>query len=282
MRIAVLGLGRMGIAVATRLQEGGHELKVWNRSSGRAKDLVANGATEAVSPKEAAAGAEVVISSLANDDAVRDVTTGSQGVLREIGQRTYVDASTISTALSAELADTSKHFVAMPILGAPQAVREGKATYLAGGVAGRLDALTPVLESLGGPVKHYDRPVMATAAKLAVNLLLLSGIVTVAEALTVGRSGGLSDDQLGDLLGTSPMLAAGLKNRLEGIIDGAGPTWWTTTLAAKDARLAGEAAKGSAKDLPIAAAVQEAFQAAVDSGYGSEDIIAVANLYRAG
>ena len=281
MRIAVLGLGRMGIAVATRLQEGGHELTVWNRSSGRAKDLVASGATEVDSPNEATAGADIVISSLANDDAVRDVATGPQGLLREIGQRTYVDASTISTALSAELADTSKRFVAMPILGAPQAVREGKATYLAGGDAEQIDALKPMLESLGGPVKRYDRPVMATAAKLAVNLLLLSGIVTIAEALTVGRAGGLSDDQLGDLLGTSPMLAPGLKNRIEGIIDGAGPTWWTTTLAAKDARLAGEAAKGSAKDLRIAAAVQAAFQAAVDSGYGSEDIIAVANLYRA-
>jgi 3-hydroxyisobutyrate dehydrogenase len=159
-------------------------------------------------------------------------------------------------------------------------VRDGQATYLAGGDAGVIDGLEPVFDSLGGKVKRYDRPEKASTAKLAVNLMLLSGIVTVAEALTVGRSGGLTDDQLTDLLGDSPMLAPGLKNRFAALVDGAGPTWWTTVLAAKDARLATEVALAGGKELRLAPVVRDLFQAAADEGFDDEDIVAVVDLYR--
>ncbi|HEX3564009.1 MAG TPA: NAD(P)-dependent oxidoreductase [Acidimicrobiales bacterium] len=280
MKVAVLGLGRMGQAVAHRLQEGGHDLTVWNRTQGRAGDLVAAGAIEADSPGEAVAAVDLAISSLANDDAVRALALGAHGLVAQVGSRPYVDASTISPDLSSELAASSPHFVALPILGAPQAVREGQATYLAGGDTEVIDQLQPVLESLGGRLKRFDRPEKASTAKLAVNLLLLSGIAAVAEALAVGRAGELTDDQLVDLLGESPMLAPGMKNRFQGLVEGSGPTWWTTVLAAKDARLATEVAQGRGKELRLASVVHDLYQEAAEKGFDHEDIIAVANLYR--
>jgi 3-hydroxyisobutyrate dehydrogenase-like beta-hydroxyacid dehydrogenase len=280
MKIAVLGLGRMGQAIAHRLQEGGHDLTVWNRTGGRAEELVGAGATEADSPGHAVTAVDLAISSLANDDAVRELTLGAGGLLAEMGQRPYVDASTISPHLSRELGESSPNFVALPVLGAPQAVRDGQATYLAGGDAGVIDRLQPVLESLAGQHKRYDRPEKASTAKLAINLMLLSGIATVAEALTVGRAGGLTDDQLTDLLGDSPMLAPGLKNRFQALVDGSGPTWWTTALGAKDAGLATEVALARGKELRLARAVHDVYQAAADGGFDDEDIVAVANLYR--
>lgn len=280
MKIAVLGLGRMGQALAYRLQGGGHDLVVWNRSEGRADELVKSGATEAVSPRQAVADVEVAVSSLANDDAVRAVALGEDGVLEEMGDRPYVDASTISPSLSAELATNSLSFMALPILGAPQAVSDGEATYLAGGDPSVIEDVRPILDSLGGQVKRYERPDQASTAKLAVNLMLLSGLATLAEALTVGRTGGLSDDQLADLLGDSPMLAPGLKNRFDALIAGPGPTWWTTALAAKDARLVTEAARSQGKDLPLTSTVRDIYQTAADHGLDDEDIVAVAQLYR--
>ena len=89
---------------------------------------------------------------------------------------------------------------------------------------------------VGQVIDRYDRPERAWAAKLAVNLMLLSGIATVAEVMTVGRAGGLTDDQLTDLLEDSPMLASGLKNRLEALVEGSGPTWWTPSRAATPTR----------------------------------------------
>ena len=280
MRIAVLGLGRMGHAVALRLQEGGHTVTVWNRTGGRAAELVAAGATEADSPAMAAATTPVVISCLANDDAVRELALGTHGVLATIGSGVYADASTISPKLSTELAHRSARFVALPILGAPQAVAAGKATYLAGGDAEAVDRLRPVLDSLGGPVKRYDRPEKASTAKLAVNLLLLSGLATLAESLTVGRAGGLSDEQLSELLRDSPMVAPGLMNRFDALVKGSGPTWWTTVLAAKDARLAIVTALDGGHELRLAPAVRDLYEAAIERGFDDRDIIAVADLYR--
>lgn len=277
MNIAVLGLGRMGQAVARRLQEGGHHLTVWNRSEGRADDLVEAGATEARSVPDAMAGADVVVSSLANDDAVREV---AGDVLTDLRDRPYADASTISPELSADLAGRCPTFVALPILGAPQAVVAGKAIYLAGGDAAVIDGLGPMLDSLGGPVKRYDRASTASTAKLAVNLMLLSGLAALAEAFVVGRAGGLSDSQLGDLLGDSPMVAPGLKNRFDALVAGEGQAWWTTTLAAKDARLAVDAARSAGTDLRLAPTVAEMYQAAAERGLADEDIVAVAQLYR--
>jgi 3-hydroxyisobutyrate dehydrogenase len=280
MKIAVLGLGRMGSAVAHRLLDGGHDLTVWNRSGGRGDDLVSAGATEADGPLGAVDGVDLAISSLAADDAVRELTLGDGGILAAMGSRPYVDASTISPRLSGELAERSTSFVAMPILGAPQAVREGRASYLAGGRAAVVDELQPVLDSLGGRVTRYELPAQASTAKLAVNLMLLAGVATVAEALAVGRSGGLSDEQLTELLGDSPMLAPGLKNRFDALVEGCGPTWWTTVLAAKDAGLAADAVGGHGDGLRLAPVVRDLFQAAADAGFDDDDIIAVADLYR--
>jgi 3-hydroxyisobutyrate dehydrogenase-like beta-hydroxyacid dehydrogenase len=279
MNIAVLGLGRMGQALAHRLIDGDHDLTVWNRSKGRAGDLVEMGASEADSPDGAVSAAEVVIVSLANDDAVRGLTVRSRAVRNAIGSRPYLETSTISPSLSAHLGRTYHGFVALPILGAPQAVRQGQATYLAGGQATLIGRLDPVWDSLGGTLKRYPGPELASAGKLAVNLLLLSGVVTLAEALTVGRAGGLNDEQLTDLLGNSPMLAPGLKNRFQGVIDGSGGGWWTNVLAAKDARLAIETAASAYRDLPVAAAVHDRYQAAVEAWMDDEDVVAVARLY---
>lgn len=280
MKIAVLGLGRMGHAIAERLVQGGHDLTVWNRSEGKAGELVKRGATEAARPEDAVAPVEVVITSLANDQAVREVALSEDGLRSYVGSRAFVDSSTVSPALSAELGRTFESFLALPVLGAPQAVLAGEATYLAGGPSSTRAALGPVLDSLGGHLRHYARPEMAASAKIAVNLMLLAGIATLAESVTIGRAGGLSDDEVTELICGSPMLAPGLKNRFQAVLTGSGPAWWTNLLGAKDAALAVEAAGDRASRLRLAPVAVDLYRAAIDSGLQDEDIVAVARLYR--
>jgi len=280
MDVVVLGMGRMGRALAGRLLEGGHGVAVWNRSTGKAGEVVSAGAREARSVAEAVDGVDAAVTMLANDDAVRAVAFGE--LRSSIGAETiYVDCSTVSPKLTGELAETfSARFLAMPVLGGPAAVRAGQAVYLAGGNAGVVDRLQPVISSLSDTVRRYDTAPLAITAKLATNLLLLSEVVALAESFAVGRSGGLSDDQLRDLLGTSPMVAPGLKNRFEGVLTGSQEGWWTTALGAKDAGLALDIARGADVELPAARAVQRLYEKAASSGLDDADIAAVTALYR--
>jgi 3-hydroxyisobutyrate dehydrogenase-like beta-hydroxyacid dehydrogenase len=283
MRVSVLGLGRMGREMAGRLLRQGHEVTVWNRSPGKIDELVRQGALEADGPRSAAASAEVVITMLANDDAVRSVALGSEGVIAGLAQKAvYVDSSTVSPKLVSELAEVAgaERFVAMPVLGAPSAVAQGRAVYLVGGAEPARARIEPLLSSLTDSVRHYDRAPLAAAAKLASNLLLLSGIVALAEAFTVGRSGGLDDDQLRELFGDSPLVALGLKNRFEGVLSGKGESWWTTTLGAKDAALAVGVASDRGVALPAASVVSDRYRTAAGAGHADDDIVAVADLYR--
>ena len=278
MDIAVLGMGRMGRALAARLLEGGHSVTVWNRSKGKAAEIVSAGGREASSVADAVDGVDVVITMLANDGAVREVA------LRElrpsIGDKTiYVDCSTVSPKLSGELAEAfPAHFLALPVLGSPLAVRAGQAIYLTGGNAGLVDHLAPVLASLSNTVRRYDTEPLALAAKLTTNLLLLSQIVALAESFAVGRAGGLTDDQLRELLGNNP-LVAGLKNRFEGVLTGSQDGWWSPVLGAKDAGLAIEIACGADVELPVAQVVQGLYDKAAASGLDDADIATVTELY---
>jgi 3-hydroxyisobutyrate dehydrogenase-like beta-hydroxyacid dehydrogenase len=237
MDVAVLGMGRMGRAIAGRLLEGGHRVAVWNRSKGKAAEIVSAGGREAHSIADAVDGVDVdvAITMLADDEALTAVAFGE---LRSsmADQTVYVDCSTVSPKLSGELAAAfPARFLALPVLGSPLAVRAGQAVYLAGGDGGLVDRLGPLLASLSNTVRRYDTAPLATTAKLATNLLLLSEVVALAESFAVGRSGGLTDDQLRELLGTSPMVAPGLRNRFEGVLTGSQEGWWTTGLGAKDA-----------------------------------------------
>lgn len=284
MDVSVLGMGRMGQAIAGRLLDGGHRVTVWNRSPGKTEDLVSRGAAEAGSPAGAADGAEVVITMLAADDAVRAVATGDDGVVQGLADNAvYADASTVSPQTSAALAAAAgaARFVAMPILGAPAAVAAGAAVYLAGGDGGALDRLRPILGSLTDTVREYPEPQLAATAKLASNFLLLAGIAALAEAFAIGRGGGMADDQLRQLLAESPLVAPGLRNRFDGVLTGHQDPWWSVALGAKDARLAVEVATAAGVDVPLGQLVRDLYASAAGSHPGhDQDIAVVGDRYR--
>lgn len=280
MRVAVLGMGRMGQAVAGRLAEAGHEITIWNRTPGRAPDLVKGGAREAGSIPAAVDGAEIVITTLTNDDAVKEVALGEEGLRRSLGSgATYTDSSTVSPSTTEELDRAFDRYVAMPILGSPGQVASGGAIYLTGATGAATSALDPLFPGLSAKRLDFDRPATAAAAKLTVNLLLLDGIAALAEAFATGRAGGLSDDDLRRLLGDSPMVAPGWKNRFEGVLTGDQELLWTTVLGEKDAGLAVDLARSGGAELRLTPAARDLYAdaAAADP---EADIAGVGQLYR--
>ncbi len=288
MRIAVLGMGRMGHEVAGRLVAGGHDVTVWNRSPHKADDLAGRGATDrSGSPAgEAVRGVEVVVTLLSDDAAVRAVVIEG-GVAEAItvggGPTTLVDMSTVSPRTSQALAESvgPERFVASPVLGAPSAVRSGRAVYLVAGPPERLAALGPMFVTLSA--RHLelgDDPGRALVVKLLANSLLLSGVVVLGEVVATAQAAGLDDGFLRELLGSSPILAPALRDRLDNMLSGQHDAWFTTALGAKDVRLAEELAAAYGLRLPVFDAVKRRYEEAVAEGWGGDDLTAVVELNR--
>lgn len=283
MRIAVLGLGKMGHAVAVRLIDGGHQVTVWNRSPGKADDLVKKGAEEAKSPVDAVSGVEVVVTSLADDAAVLAVVTGEEGIGGALEEEaTLVEMSTVSPETALELSGAlGGRSLASPILGAPQAVEEGQAFYLVSGPKERYEPLSSLYESVSPNVRYLGDDVeRALQLKLLANYLLLSGIAVLGELVTTAEALGIEQDVVREFLEASPLVAPALHNRLDALITGDHNGWFTTALGTKDARLAEEMAMREGLALPIAELVKRRYEEAASAGYADDDLTAVVELVR--
>ena len=271
----------MGRAVAERLLDAGSTVTVWNRSPGRADELEAAGATVADSVGDAVGRAEVVLTFVADDEALRAVGLGDDGVLAHLDGRWWIDMSTVSAELSRQLASRCDRFGSMPVLGRPDAVRSGQATLLLGAAPEVQEFVEPIVTALSPKVLRFGEPPLAAAAKLATNSLLLAGVTALAEAFAIGRAGGLDTEQLRALFEGSPVVPAALGNRFDAVLEGEGDAWWTVELGHKDARLALELGGGAGPALPLVATVRDQFDQARSAGLADEDIAAVTRLYGA-
>ncbi|MER5321868.1 NAD(P)-dependent oxidoreductase [Streptosporangium roseum] len=315
MRVSVLGMGSMGRALALRLLGRGHAVRVWNRTPGKASEVIAAGAAEAPSPAEAARDADAVLMSLADDQAVREVmarlaepasgpasVSGSDpgsGSASEpasepasvsasdpgsgSGAPVVADMSTVSPDTSRALAGLAPggRFVAAPIIGGPQAVADGQIMGLLGGERGLVDRLGPVWQDLFA-VHWYcgNDPGNALTYKLLNNYLLMSGVAVVAEAVAAGQAAGLDEAMLKDLLLRWPTVAPALHNRIDDILHGDHRGWFATRLGAKDVRLIAEVAESKGLRLPIARLVEQRYEEAAGHGWSDSDITAVVELLR--
>ncbi|MDP9840853.1 NAD(P)-dependent oxidoreductase [Streptosporangium lutulentum] len=284
MRVSVLGMGSMGRALALRLLERGHVVTIWNRTPGKAAEVVDAGAVEASSPIEAARGTEAVLMSLADDRAVRDVMTRLADLGSDPGGPIVADMSTVSPDTSRALVDLvpGGRFVAAPILGGPQAVVEGQAMGLLGGERDLVDRLKPIWPDLFATRWYYcgGDPGNALTYKLLNNYLMMSGIAVIAEVVATGQAAGLDEAMLREFLFQWPTVAPALHNRLDGILGDDHRGWFTTSLGAKDVRLTVEVAESRGIDLPIARLVERRYEEAAERGWSDSDITAVVELLR--
>lgn len=282
MKVTVLGLGHMGAALASRLLETGHEVTVWNRSPGKAGELVAEGAKEAVSLQDAVADTQVVITLLSNDAAVKAVTLEGNvvGMLPE--GAVLVDMSTVSPDTSREIgaATPGDRFIDAPILGGPEAFRSGKAKLLLGGDRDLVERLHSLWDDLAAEHYYAGPNGSATTLKLLSNLMLVGGTQLLMEAVVTAQAHGFSNDILREVFGGSPAVAPGVQARLENILEGDYVGWWTLLLADKDMSLALQLGSQVDLDLPVAEASEEQIRRAIDAGYGEKDLAAITEVLR--
>jgi 3-hydroxyisobutyrate dehydrogenase-like beta-hydroxyacid dehydrogenase len=216
-RVAVLGSGKMGGAIARRLKEGGFQVSVWDRTRSKAEALGVGPVAD--SPADAARGAEVVISMVTGPQAVHDVYFGQNGVFEASANKTIVDMSTAGPGVAQELGKaaelTGAKLIAAPVIGSTPAVHAGSLLILAGAALPEdLDAARPVLEQLGA-VHYVGDFGSAAALKLLANSFL--GIVSTAaaELMAAGTAHGLAPEEVFALL---TRVAPGLKLREAGFV----------------------------------------------------------------
>jgi len=270
--VAFCGLGRMGVPMAARLLGAGHDLRVWNRTPGKAGSLLGAGAVEAGSPAEAAAGAEVVITMLADPAAVQEVVAAAD--LR--AGTTLIEMSTVGPEAVRSLAAGVPEGVGVldaPVLGSIPQATEGTLKIFAGGDVEVFERRRRLLEAMGTP-RHLGPLGAGAAMKLVANSTLGALMTGLAEALALADGLGLDEAPVLDILSESP-IGTTAKGKRERIESGVYEPNFSLRLAAKDMRLVTDAAEAAGVELRLAPAARSWLERADEHGLGDLDYSAV-------
>jgi 3-hydroxyisobutyrate dehydrogenase-like beta-hydroxyacid dehydrogenase len=284
MKIGFLGLGTMGAPMANNLRKSGHTVTVWNRTPAKAEALVKKGAKPAATPREAAAGQDLIFLCVTDEKAIEAVVEGKDGLLAGLGKGTViVDTSTagVKATRALEEAVTAKgaSLVAAPLLGTKAAAEKAQLTVVSGGPAAAREKARPALRAISARIIELESAPHAALMKLVVNAVGGAMMVAYAEALALGASGGLDPARIVETLQASSFHSPLYLMKGEQILNQDWAPRFAVTLAEKDQRLAQEAAAEQGAKMPVNAAVRKLFADAIASGRGDKDMCAVADLY---
>ena len=285
MKVGFIGLGGMGLPMAANLLKAGHDLIVYNRTRSRADELTRQGAKVAASPKEAAAGVEVVVTMLADDAAVESVMFGDQGVLLGLG-RGAIHASmstighTFSRRLDAEHRDRGQGYVAAPVFGRPDAAQAAKLWIVAAGPGAAIERCRPLFEAMGqGTEIVGDDPSRANVVKLAGNFILAAAIEAMGEAFALVRKHGVEPGRFLEIVNGRLVRSPVYENYGNLIAQRRWePAGFKLRHGLKDVRLALAAGDEVSAPLPVASLLRDHYLAAMARGWGDIDWAALARL----
>lgn len=275
--MGLIGLGHMGTAIAERLLEAGIPLLVYNRTRAKAEPLAARGARVAESSADLAGNVDVVLTSLANDEALEAVAGEVLAAARP--GTVLADMSTVSPAVSARIAgeadDASVPYLRAPVSGNPSVVRAGNLSFIVSGPRETLERLEPVIRAIGPTIHYVGDAEQARIVKLAINLMIGGLAELMSEALVLGEAAGVSREDLLKVMGDSAAGAPFVKYKTEPLLRNDFSATFTTALMEKDIDLILDAADDNAAELPLARELKTLLRAACDAGYADDDFIAL-------
>jgi 3-hydroxyisobutyrate dehydrogenase-like beta-hydroxyacid dehydrogenase len=274
----------MGLPIARNLLKAGHELTVYNRTRSKAEALASVGAKVANSLTEAST-AEVVMTMLADDQAVEQTTLGDGGILNTLASGgVHLSLSTISTALSRRLtvahAARGQSFIASPVFGRPDAAAAARLVVVAAGPEEAVERVRPLLEGIGRKLFVIGtEPYQANTFKLAGNFLISSMLETLSEAFLLIRKSGVEPAKFLEVLNGSLFQSPIYENYGKIIIaQKFSPPGFALHLGLKDVRLVLAAADGVAVPMPVASVIRDHYLSAVARGWGDMDWAALAKV----
>ncbi len=281
--VGFIGLGSMGLPMARKVLDAGYRLRVYNRTPGKAVELLERGVREVKTPAETVEPGGIVITMLANDAALETVTLGEHGMAAVLGaDGVHLSMSTVSPHLARRLAEAHQahgsHYLAAPVLGRPVAATAGKLFILLSGMAAAKRRVLPLLEAMGqGTHDLGEDPAQGHIAKLAANFMILASVETYAEALTFAEKNGIGRMEMMKLL-TGTILNAPLFHLYGELLAKEEYTapGFKLALGLKDIELILETGVDSRTPLPAADLVHNRLLTAMAKGRGELDMTALA------
>jgi 3-hydroxyisobutyrate dehydrogenase len=285
MKVAFLGLGTMGGAMAMNIIKTGHDLIVYNRSKEKEEPLAKEGAARAASPQEAAAAAEVVIICVSDTPDVESLVLGPEGV--SAGAKpgsVVVDMSTISPKatrrMAQELAQKGVKMVDAPVSGGSEGAEKATLTIMVGGETEDVDKVRPVLEAMGSNITHVG-PIGCGQLTKAVNQIIVGGnYLAVAEGVAFGLKAGLDMDKVIAAIRGGAAASWVLDFRSGNMINNSYPLGFRARLHRKDIGIALAECREMGVSLPLSALVEQIENGLIGRGHGDEDISALARTLR--
>lgn len=284
MRVGFVGPGMMGAAMARNLAAAGHEVRGWNRTR---PAEAPEGVAPVGSAAEAFRGAEVVVSMLSDDAALRAVVL-APGFLEDVAPGTvHVCASTISAKLADELADrhaaAQVHYVSAPVFGRPDMAAAAQLNIVAAGAPDVPERVQPLFDVLGKRTYVLgDRPATANAAKIVGNMMIGMAVEALSEAAVLSEGAGLPAETFYELMLQVLFSGRVYENYSGKIARAEFEPGFKMALALKDLGLAAELAEAAGRPAPQLEAVRARMAEAVAAGLGERDVSAMADFARRG
>jgi 3-hydroxyisobutyrate dehydrogenase-like beta-hydroxyacid dehydrogenase len=277
MKIAFIGLGKMGLGMARNLLRARHSLAVYNRSREKAETLAAGGARVASSPADACSDAEVVMTMVADDHAVEEIVFGNNGLASAMKKDCiHVSHSTISTALArrltAEHALRSQGYLSVPVFGRPEHAESKNLVVVAAGPDELVDRCRPLFDAIGRKTFVIgSEPWQANAAKVCGNFMIISMIEALGEACATLRKAGVAPEAFLEII--NALMASPILELYGRIIaqEQFEPAGFALKLGLKDVRLVLAAAEECAAPMPLASLVHDHLLSALAQGQGEMD-----------
>jgi 3-hydroxyisobutyrate dehydrogenase-like beta-hydroxyacid dehydrogenase len=278
-RIGFVGLGHMGGNMAARFLDAGYPVYGEELRREQAQALVHDGLQWRDTPREVAEAADVVFTSLPNDDVLESVASGPDGILAGLtAPKIWVDVSTVSPRASRELAERVRALGATmldaPVSGSVPQVQAGTLTILVGGSAAAYARVEPLLRELGTP-RHVGENGQGLLLKLAINISLAVQMLAFSEGVLLAERGGLDRALTVEVMSESGIGSPLLRGRGPRVVDPPEDAWFDIELAHKDIRLALATGRSEGVPLPSAALADALFTKASALGYGHRDVAAL-------
>lgn len=283
-RVGFIGLGVMGLGMASNLLRKGYEVSVFNRTPGKAGLLLELGAKEVSSAVDVVKESDVVITMISNDNAIRDVYFGNNGIFSAVRPgMTLIDSSTISPSLALELAEAAAQngaqFLDAPVTGSKPAAEDGTLVFMVGGPVETILSVEDILLAMGRKLIHMGANGSGSTAKLAHNTIVGINLVALTEGMAIAASGGIDGSAFLELVqsGGAASKSADLKGPK--ILEGNYDVQFSLELMLKDLRLSSVLSDGLKVPTPMLEAAKSQFQVGDSMGLGALDMCSVAQAY---
>jgi 3-hydroxyisobutyrate dehydrogenase len=284
-RVGFVGLGTMGLFMASNLARAGFSLTVWNRTAARADDVVALGATLAATPAEVGRASDIVVACLTDSPQVEEVVFGNDGLAEGLAKGSlFIDCSTLSPLKAQEFAERlAKGGVDMldaPVSGGSEGAKNAALSIMVGGDEAAFSRADAVFAAMGKSITHLG-PVGAGQWAKAINQVILSGVyLGVAEGVTLGLKAGLDVEKVISAIKGGAAGSWVLENRSGRMIDDDYPLGFKISLHRKDLGIGLELAHSVGASLPVASLAATFEDGLIAQGFGDDDNSALARPIR--